>query len=123
MPVLDAAIAGREVDPITFGELRQFHCAPCLGQEVQAFDHHPVEVEQVFFTHVAQGLGKQLAVQNRLLGIHRRCTSQPRDGGCSPRVYGSVNHALARTPSIQVRRKMGWPNAYRGVGGPAQQPA
>jgi hypothetical protein len=60
------------VNPVTLGKLCQLHRALGLCQQVQPLDHYPVEVEQVLLTHVAQCLCEQLAVQYRLLGIHRR---------------------------------------------------
>jgi hypothetical protein len=53
-----------ELDTVTLSELCQLHRALSLGQQVQAFDHHAVEIEQVLLTHVAQGLREQLAIQN-----------------------------------------------------------
>jgi hypothetical protein len=93
--IFDAAIAGRELDPVTLRELCQLHCALGLGQKVQSLDHHPVEVQQVFLPHVAKGLCEQIAVQNRLLGIHRRHKSRAPESGGSPQVYGSANPELA----------------------------
>jgi hypothetical protein len=79
--LIDAAVAFGDLDTVPLGELCQLHRALSLRQQVQSLDHHPVEEEQVFFPHVAQGLNEQLEVQTRLFGTHHWCKYQSPDCG------------------------------------------
>jgi hypothetical protein len=103
--VLDAAVAVGELDTVPLGELCQLHRALGLRQQVQSLDDHPVEEEQVFLPHVAQGLGKQLAVQNRLFGTHHWCKYQPPDCGGYRESIAANTRNLLTVDTMQSRAR------------------
>ena len=69
--MLDGSVIVREVDAIAFGKLGELNGTFSLSKQIQSLNHHAVQVQQVFLSHVTQGLDEQFAIKNGLVIAHR----------------------------------------------------